>query len=114
MANNSGKQLHTIIGSGAIIEGTIQLDHSIRIDGTVKGKVVCTGEIEVGSGGVVEADVEVKSACIGGRVVGNMVAKERIELESKALLMGDIKTKDLVINEGAVFQGNCAMENMKK
>ncbi len=114
MANEKGKQLHTIIGSGAAMEGTLNVDHSLRVDGTVRGKIICAGEIIVGAGGVVEADVEAKGACIGGRMVGNITARERIELESKAMLTGDIKTKDLIINEGAVFQGNCSMENASK
>ncbi|MFH1762345.1 MAG: polymer-forming cytoskeletal protein [bacterium] len=114
MGNDSGKQLHTIIGNGAVIEGTITLDHSIRIDGIVRGKLICAGEIQVGSNGLIEADIEVNSASIGGKVKGNLIAKEKIELESKANLTGDIKTKDLIINEGAVFQGNCSMETDKK
>ncbi|OGS36993.1 MAG: hypothetical protein A2293_02110 [Elusimicrobia bacterium RIFOXYB2_FULL_49_7] len=109
--NISGKGLHTVIGAGTTIEGTIKVEHDIRIDGDIKGKLIIAGDLIVGSTGIIEADVDVRSARLGGRVVGNMNARERIELEESASVQGDIRTKDLVINEGAVFQGNCAMQN---
>jgi len=91
----------------------LKVNHSIRVDGVVKGKLNSDGEMVVGASGVIEADVEVESAISGGRGVGNLIAREKIELEENAYLIGDIKTKDLVINEGAVFQGNCTMDNGK-
>ncbi len=107
--NGSTKGLHTVIGTGTVIEGTLKVYHDIRVDGNIKGKIFIEGDLIVGNSGSIEADIEVISTKIGGRIVGNLIAKEKIELEEKASVMGDIKTKDLIINEGAVFHGNCSM-----
>jgi cytoskeletal protein CcmA (bactofilin family) len=111
--NLNHKGLHTVIGSGTVIEGTVKVSHDVRVDGTIKGKIDIEGDLIVGSTGVIEADIEARSTKLGGKVVGNLTTKDRIELEENASIIGDIKTKELVINEGAVFHGNCSMQSGK-
>jgi cytoskeletal protein CcmA (bactofilin family) len=107
------KGLHTIIGEGTVLEGNISVPHSIRVDGSIKGKIESTETITVGVTGNIEADIVAKSIIIGGHVKGNLIIEDRVELESQSSLIGDIKTKDLVINEGATFHGNCSMNSNK-
>jgi cytoskeletal protein CcmA (bactofilin family) len=113
MHKNSNKGLYTMIGEGTVFEGKIVVPHSIRIDGTMKGKMETTETLTVGNTGVIEADIVAKSAIIAGRVVGNLSVEDRVELEAQASLVGDLKTRDLIINEGATFHGNCSMDNGK-
>ena len=87
--------------------------HSIRIDGSLKGKIETSETLTVGENGVIEANIIAKSAIIAGKVVGNLSVEDRVELESQASFIGDLKTRDLVINEGATFHGNCSMDNGK-
>ena len=103
--------LNTIIGKGSVLEGTFQVEGEIRIDGTVKGKISSTESLTVGDGGVVEADLNTKVAIIGGNVNGNVFASEKIELKSKAVVEGGIATKNLVVEEGAIFHGKCNMKD---
>jgi cytoskeletal protein CcmA (bactofilin family) len=111
--NDSGR-LNTIIGSGSVFEGTVQIESGgIRVDGKVKGKLISSETLVVGPTGVVEANVQVKRATVGGRVVGSLVAIEQTVLESKAVLLGDLKTSSLVVHEGAIFNGNCSMSEEK-
>lgn len=105
-----GGELNTIIGKGSVFHGTIDIESSIRIDGTVKGKLNCANALIVGKTGLLEAEIKVKSATIGGKVIGSLTAAERVELESKSALLGDLKTRLLIIDEGAIFNGNCSME----
>ena len=109
---DSGR-LNTVLGSGSVFEGTVHIESSIRVDGTIKGKLVSSDTLVVGPTGVVEADVEVKKATVGGRITGCLVASEQAVLEAKAVLLGDLKTKSLVVHEGAIFNGNCAMAEEK-
>ncbi len=111
--DKSHKGLFTMIGEGTMFEGTIVVPHSIRIDGTVKGNIETSEVLTVGATGVIEADVKAKSAIIGGKIQGKVIVEDRIELEQNAVLIGDVRTRDIVINEGAVFHGNCSMENCK-
>jgi cytoskeletal protein CcmA (bactofilin family) len=110
MDKGSSKGLYTMLGESTIFEGTITVPHSLRIDGRVKGRIEAGEVLTVGPTGVIEADIKAKSAIIGGKVTGNVMVDDRVELEAKASVIGDIRTRDLVINEGAVFQGNCSMD----
>ena len=111
--DKANKGLFTMIGEGTVFEGTIVVPHSIRVDGTVKGKIETSEVLTLGSSGIIEADVKAKSAIIGGKIQGNVSVEDRIELEQNAVLIGDVRTRDIIINEGAVFHGNCSMENSK-
>lgn len=110
---DSGR-LNTIIGSGSVFEGTVNIESGgIRVDGTIKGKLISSETMVVGPTGVVEANVQVKKATVGGKVVGSLIAIEQTVLETKAVLLGDLKTSSLVVHEGAVFNGNCSMGEEK-
>jgi cytoskeletal protein CcmA (bactofilin family) len=110
MEKKTEKGFYTMIGEGAGFEGTIIVPHGIRIDGAFKGKIEASEMLTIGNAGVVEAEIKAKSIIIGGKVSGNIVAAERVELESRASLIGDLQTRDLVINEGALFHGKCSMK----
>lgn len=110
MDKGNSKGLYTMLGESTVFEGTITVPHSLRIDGRVKGRIEAGEALTVGPAGVIEADIKARSAIIGGKVTGNLFVDERVELEANASLIGDIRTRDLVINEGAVFQGNCTMD----
>ena len=99
----------TMIGEGSVFEGSIVVPHSLRIDGTFKGRIDTAEMLTIGKNGRVEAEIKSKSAIIGGKVTGNIAAEERVELEAEASLIGDLRTRDLVISEGAVFHGKCSM-----
>lgn len=103
--------LNTIIGKDSKIEGNIEVDGGLRVDGAVKGKISATDTLSVGESGMIEAEVNVKIAVISGKVTGNILAHEKIELQSKAMVEGDITTRNLIVEEGAVFHGSCNMKS---
>jgi len=110
MQKNGTKGLYTMIGEGTVIEGSLIAPHGLRIDGTINGKVKTTDALTVGATGVLEADVFAKSAVVGGKIKGNLTIEDRLELQENASLVGNVSTRNLVIHEGALFHGNCAME----
>jgi cytoskeletal protein CcmA (bactofilin family) len=99
----------SIIAQGCSFEGTINVKGTLRIEGEFKGDITQPESLVVGKTGVVRGTVKVKNAIIGGHFYGNIEAENKIELQSGSELMGDIKTKRLVIDEGVVFEGNCSM-----
>lgn len=113
MSKNEGGVMNTIIGKDTVFTGTLEVKGAVRVDGTVKGKIICSDVVTVGSGGYVEADVDSQTAVIAGKVVGNLVASEKIELQAKSDIEGDIRTKSLVVEQGAVFCGSCHMKEGK-
>jgi cytoskeletal protein CcmA (bactofilin family) len=101
--------INTLVGSGTSIEGSLNVSSSIRVDGTIIGKITCSETLLVGKTGVVDASVRVKNATIGGKIQGDISAQEVVILEGKSTLIGDVTTKKLIIEEGAVFNGTCRM-----
>lgn len=103
----------TIIGKGACVKGDFTAESSARIDGTVDGDVTITGDLIIGAEAKVNGDIEALSAVIGGEVNGDVAAEKKVELTATAKVLGDIYTKAIVIDENAVFQGKCNMNQQK-
>jgi cytoskeletal protein CcmA (bactofilin family) len=109
MKTDEGK-ISTIIAKGTKITGNIDMQGSLRIDGYIKGQLNSSETLTIGTNGVVEGEVRVKEAIIGGKVIGNLMANQKVELESNASILGDVKTRIFVIKEGGIFHGNCSMK----
>ena len=104
---NTGK-INSIM-EGTSIEGEIKSDSNIRIDGRVKGTINIRGRLIVGASGVVEGEVTCQSSDIEGTVLGKISCADLLSLKATAKITGDINTKKLAIEPGAVFTGNCSM-----
>lgn len=101
--------VNTIIGEGTILKGDVKVEGSIQVDGDFEGTIDAADTLVVGESGKVDGDATVANAVIGGRMYGNVFASGKIELQRGSQLLGDIKTRGLVIEDGVVFQGNCQM-----
>ena len=99
----------TIIGNKTVFEGVLSAAGGIRIEGVVRGRVDVQGLLVVGHGGRIEADIVAENAIVGGEIIGNITARNRLELTSKGKVHGDIATTHLVMQEGVIFQGTCRM-----
>ncbi len=108
MKTETGSEL-SLITVGMVIEGKLQASGSVRIDGQIKGDVVVSQNVSLGSTGNVEGNVTARSVTVGGTVHGTILAQEKLVLEAKAVVKGDIKAVKLVIDEGAQFDGRCMM-----
>lgn len=102
--------LNTIIGKGSSVEGAMRVENSIRIDGRIKGNVTTTDSLVIGKEGEIDGEIVAKNAIIGGKVKGKISASGKVVLEAKATFQGEIKTARLVIDDGAVFDGQCTMQ----
>ncbi|MDP8219372.1 MAG: polymer-forming cytoskeletal protein [Candidatus Theseobacter exili] len=90
------------------IKGSIKFTNVLKIDGKFDGELITDeGDVIVGTTGAIKANVKVKNAIIEGKVDGNVIATEKVELKEKAQLHGDLKARTLVIEEGVVFVGKC-------
>jgi len=106
--------LSGFVGSGTVITGEASFKSMLRVDGRFSGRIQSTGgALIVGSGGQVDANIEVSVATIHGIVTGDIIASDRIELGRAAKLTGNIQTPSLMIEQGAVFEGSCKMTQAK-
>lgn len=99
----------TIISSGVVIEGKLSSKGNVRVDGTVKGDVNVNGSVTVGESGDINGEINADVITVGGKIIGKLNAKEKVVLEAKAVLKGDLVTKILVVEAGAKFDGNSKM-----
>ena len=106
---SDGSRQTSILAQGTRFEGKVHATGEFRIDGEFKGDIETPENLIIGKSGVINASVKVKNAIIGGQLFGNIVAENKIELQSGSHVEGDIKTKRLVIDEGVFFEGNCSM-----
>jgi len=101
----------TVISRGVKIEGKLSCSGNIRLDGEVQGDISSQGIVIIGENGGVNGQINADSVTIGGKVTGTVRAKDKVVLEAKANLKGDIITKTLLVEAGAIFNGNSKMGN---
>ncbi len=99
----------SLISSGTVVEGKIKGEGSVRIDGKLVGDIVVKANAAVGHTGVVEGTLQAKNISVAGKVQGTVTATEKLILESNAVMRGDIRAARLVVDEGAMFDGQCNM-----
>lgn len=104
----------TILREDAAFEGKLVFDGNVLVNGKLKGEIFSNGDLTVGNSGLVDGTVEIGSIYIFGEVRGNIKAKQKIVINAPAVVKGDIVAPSLVIEEGAVFEGNCSMGNVAK
>ncbi len=91
------------------MEGKVTTEGSIRIDGMMVGDVVAKANVAIGPSGVLEGNLSARNVSLAGKVKGTILATEKLILESKSVLRGDIRASRLVVDEGALFDGQCSM-----
>lgn len=106
-----------VLNSDVTVVGTLRFTDDLLVDGSVEGEITSDGVLTVGANAVILAGeknkvaVRTKSAIIHGRVTGDVVVTERVELAATAELVGDITAARIAIQEGAVFVGHCTVGN---
>ena len=99
--------INTIIGSGSAISGDIKVNGFVRIDGDIDGNLETDGNVIVGENVRIRGDVKAKSIIIGGIILGNVHAVESAKLLSNAILIGDVISHKVQIDDTALFNGHC-------
>jgi cytoskeletal protein CcmA (bactofilin family) len=99
----------TILGPTLEIEGEIEGDEDLVIQGRIHGKIMSRKDLTVDGTGKVEASINTKNLAVSGTLVGNVQATERVEVRKEGKMVGDIKAPRVVIADGAKFKGNIEM-----
>jgi cytoskeletal protein CcmA (bactofilin family) len=99
----------TIVAAGTEINGKINSNGDIRIDGNLVGDIKTTGKVLVGSNGKVQGDIHAQQADIMGKVIGNLNIAELLSLKASSEVKGNIYTGQLLVDPSASFNGECHM-----
>lgn len=104
--------LYNALTHGSRIIGNIFAERDFRIDGEVRGDVQCNGKVVIGQTGSLNGKITCINAEIGGTVIGDIVVSESLTLRSTAVIEGDVRTKTLIVEPDAIFNGTCSMKNI--
>jgi cytoskeletal protein CcmA (bactofilin family) len=107
-------EVNAFLGGETSFEGKLNYSGAVRIDGRFKGEIYSEDTLVIGETAKVEGEIHVGNAIIQGEVVGNINAKEKVELHQPGKVVGNITTPALMIDDGAIFEGNCKMKEKKK
>lgn len=98
------------VGHTTTLSGEANFKGMLRVDGRLSGRVNSEkGTLIVSGGGQVNAEVNVAVAKVNGTINGDINTTERLELGRTARVVGNIQTPELIIEQGAIFEGGCRM-----
>ena len=106
---SKNEQEFTQIGRNVQIDGDITGKTDLRIAGKVYGNISIDGELILEKYAIVEGDVKCGAAILAGSIKGDVDCKTKLILLDNSKIVGNVKAEQLIINEGAIFQGNCDM-----
>jgi cytoskeletal protein CcmA (bactofilin family) len=106
-----GKQndLNGFLDKGSHLNGELLFETTFRVHGKFSGTVASDGDLIVGEGGEIEGEVKVGDLFVSGVVRGKVAAKRRVHIAPTGKVYAEIETPSLIVDEGAFFEGNCAM-----
>jgi len=98
------------LDKGSKVSGKLSFDGPARIDGQVDGEIHAKESIMIGESAVVTAQIKAASVVVAGKISGDIVATQRIEIRPSAKVLGNVTSPVLIIHEGALFEGHCSMQ----
>lgn len=97
------------LGPDTSVEGTLKFEHSVLIEGKFKGEIHSEGTLVIGEGAHVQAQITSRNVTIKGKIEGSIEASERVQIQSNGIVLGDITTPSLQMDESVTFEGRCSM-----
>ncbi len=111
LAKSGGDVANNVIGEDSYFSGKFLINGSLRIDGRFEGKYLQADQLYIGPNGKVKTNINAVSVIIEGLVIGNINATNRVLLMPTAKIFGDIKTPELIIQNGVILEGRCTIAN---
>ncbi len=113
MTPSTPDPINSIIGESAHFNGEFNLEGSLRIDGSLAGRVISRGKIIVGPKGHVTTNIKANTVIVAGRVDGNIYALDTVTLLEDSVVHGDIIASNLVMEEGVIFDGRARIKTIE-
>lgn len=108
MADPTNTQM-TVIGPDTQIKGEMTFNSTAKLMGMFEGKITAKGELQVAEGATCKASVDAGKVTVDGVVEGNVTATERVQLNAKSRMKGDLVALRLAVAEGAAFTGHVSV-----
>jgi cytoskeletal protein CcmA (bactofilin family) len=108
-----GIEVNSTIGDNSFFEGQFAVNGNLRIDGKFEGRALHVDQLEIGPKARVKTEIFATSVIVKGIVVGNITAAKRVLLLSTSRVLGDIRTPELIIQDGVILEGKCTISHAK-
>jgi cytoskeletal protein CcmA (bactofilin family) len=108
MFHKNTEKLESFIGNNSAFTGNVDSKGTLRVDGVIDGNISADWVI-IGEKAHIRGDIAARGIVIGGKIDGNVKAKEIVEVKNKGHISGEIVTKKLVVAEGGIFEGKSTM-----
>lgn len=99
--------INTVIGHGSSIVGNIKANGFIRVDGDIDGNLETDGNVIVGENARIRGTLTANSVIMGGIIIGDIKAETSIRLLSNAVVLGDLISHKVQIDNNVIFHGHC-------
>jgi cytoskeletal protein CcmA (bactofilin family) len=106
-----GDVSNNLIGENSYFSGRFLINGSLRIDGRFEGKYLQADQLYIGPTGKIRTNINAVSVIVEGLVIGNINASNRVLLMPTAKIYGDLKTPELIIQNGVILEGRCTISN---
>jgi cytoskeletal protein CcmA (bactofilin family) len=97
------------LGPGTKITGKLQFDAPATIEGEVDGEIVAQANITVGQQATVKGKITAAAILVQGKVMADVQAEKRLEIQPPGSVVGDVTTQNLIIGDGAILEGHISM-----
>lgn len=118
MANDKKAQkideIDTVIGPGTKLEGKIEATGIVRVDGSFEGDIITQGDIIIGEKGSVQGQIKAKNMIVAGTSLAKIKCQGKLEIRSTGKVVGDVIINDIIIEEKAIFEGQCLMRSKEE
>jgi cytoskeletal protein CcmA (bactofilin family) len=105
--------LESLIGSNSSVRGEVESKGTLRADGSIEGNISADWVV-IGEKALIKGNITARGIVVGGRVEGNMKAKEIVEIKNKGQVYGEVFTPKLSIAEGGIFDGRSSMQKAEE
>lgn len=109
--SKTGDNSTNVIGENSYFSGSFNINGSLRIDGRFEGKTLKADQLYIGTDGKVRTNIDAISVIVEGLIIGNINATNRVLLMPTAKVFGDIRTPELIIQNGVLLEGKCIIAN---
>jgi cytoskeletal protein CcmA (bactofilin family) len=100
---------YSLLDSQLSVTGDLETTASLRIEGSLEGSVLSADSVVIGVGSKISGDIHAREVVVGGTITGNVHASERVELQSTAVVTGDVHTLSVLVQEGGIVNGRVLM-----
>ena len=107
-------EANSTIGEESLFEGRFAIRGSLRIDGRFEGQALLVDQLQIGPKGRVKTNIVATSVVVEGLIIGNITSSRRILLLSTARVLGNIKTPELIIQDGVILEGRCTISHVQR